>query len=78
MPSRLTRFAVRLDVFEEGYARLEVFSGDLRVGEVYVSRADDENHAQFAIFAGTAGDELQTGGVAEGVSFLSARRTSAG
>src|SRR5687767_12969115 len=68
--------AFRLDVIEEGYVRLEVFSGDVRIGEVYVNRAEDRTHPRFAVFAGTGGDELQTSNVAEGVSFLSARRTA--
>ena len=71
-----TDLAVGLDVIEEGYARLEVFSGDVRTGEVYVNRAEDRTRPQFAVFAGTGGDELQTGNVAEGVSFLSGRRTA--
>ena len=70
-----TDLGVRLDVIEEGYARLEVFSGEVRIGEVYVNRAEDRTHPQFAVFAGAGGDELHTSNVAEGVSFLSARRT---
>ena len=71
-----TDLAVRLDVIEEGYARLEVFSGNVRIGEVYVNRAEDRTRPQFAVFAGTGGDELQTSNVPEGVRFFSARRTA--
>ena len=71
-----THLAVRLDVIEEGYVRLEVFSGDVRIGEVYVNRAEDRSRPQFAVFAGTGGEELQTSNLAEGVFFLSTRRTA--
>ena len=56
-----TTLAVECDVFEEGYAKLDVFRDTLKIGEVYVNRdSDDHLLPKYSVYAGDPEDELHT------------------
>ena len=73
-----TDLGIRLRILEVGYPILDVFEDQTKIGEVYANRISDgaADAARFAVFAGQGDDELQTTDVAEGVRFLSDRRTA--
>jgi hypothetical protein len=70
-----TDLDARLVIIEEGYARLEVFGGTVRIGLVYVNRGDDWAVPLFTVYAGAGDEELTTVDVLAGVGFLDTHRT---
>ena len=71
-----TDLDARLTIIEDGYARLDVFSGAQRIGLVYVNRAiDDPSVPAFTIYAGTEDADLTTKDIAAALRFLNEHRT---
>jgi hypothetical protein len=69
-----TDLDARLTIIEEGYAHLEVLSGTVRIGLVYVNRGDDCAVPQFTVYAGAGDDDLTTINVLAAVRFLDTHR----
>ena len=72
----VTDLDATLSIIEEGYTRLKVFDGPMRIGLVYVNRGDRASIPLFTAYAGAEDDELTTTDIAAAVRFLNQRRTA--
>jgi hypothetical protein len=70
-----TDLDAKLAIIDEGYARVEVFSGTMRIGQVYVNRGNEPEVPDYSIFAGEEDNELHTRKIAVAIRFLNTHRT---
>ncbi len=70
-----TDLRVELDLFDEGYARVNVFRGDMKIGEVYVNRTIEPSGRIYAIYYGEDDDEFHSAEIDVVVKLLTACRT---
>ena len=62
-------FRVRLDAFEDGYLKVDIYTSESKIGEVFVNRGvGDQERAVYRLFVGPDRDEKNVHSIEAGIT----------